>query len=302
MTRITPHSATSSAQGRIIHVLEYIHSHLDQPLSVDDIARHSCWSRWQLQRVFQSQLGISVAQYVRELKLSEAAEQMLNTSERIIDIALNVGFQSEISFSRAFRNMFGVSPRPYRLAGQRSGLRKPIAALQSLSAPSDNDIAFIDVSVDSREAFTVHGLSASIRGLFADKPNFATEVPRLWERLQADQAIPLSNTLGITAVPPGSTPDASLVYWATANISPGSTTETLSAVTIPAQTYAVVRHQGPISQLPDTLMWFILNWLPDSGYRGVNGYELEVYPPGYDSTDKRAEMEYWLPIESNRTE
>ncbi len=42
----------SSSFNRICKLLDYIHAHLDQPLSLDDLAQQSCWSRWQLQRVF----------------------------------------------------------------------------------------------------------------------------------------------------------------------------------------------------------------------------------------------------------
>ncbi len=99
---------------RICKLLDYIHNHLDQPLTLDELAQQSCWSRWQLQRVFQSKTGLTVANYVRELKLSTAAETLLADSSRVIDIAVSLGFNSEISFSRAFKQHFGVSPRDYR--------------------------------------------------------------------------------------------------------------------------------------------------------------------------------------------
>ena len=52
---------------RIERVLDYIHAHLDQPLSLEQLAEQSCWSRWQLQRVFLHETGQTVAHYVREL-------------------------------------------------------------------------------------------------------------------------------------------------------------------------------------------------------------------------------------------
>ncbi|WP_339388875.1 AraC family transcriptional regulator, partial [Vibrio caribbeanicus] len=87
---------------RISKVLAFIHNNLDSSLSLNDIAKQSCWSRWQLQRVFQSQTGMSVANYTRELKLSVGAVWLLDTNKRVFDIAIEFGFSSEISFSRAF--------------------------------------------------------------------------------------------------------------------------------------------------------------------------------------------------------
>ncbi len=67
------------ACSRIQQVLNYIHQNLNQPLMLEDIAKHSCWSRWQLQRVFKQQTGGSVASYVREIKLNEAARRLTDS-------------------------------------------------------------------------------------------------------------------------------------------------------------------------------------------------------------------------------
>ena len=72
---------------RIEAVLDYIHCHLDESLSVVNLAEKSCWSRWQLQRIFGEETGLTVAQYVRELRLSQAAEKLLSTNQRHLDIA-----------------------------------------------------------------------------------------------------------------------------------------------------------------------------------------------------------------------
>ncbi|CAK2423310.1 Helix-turn-helix protein [Vibrio crassostreae] len=94
------------AFDRISRVLAYIHANLSSALSLEDIAKQSCWSRWQLQRVFQAETGLTVANYVRELKLSQAAEELLDSKERVIDIALELGFNSShkksLSFGRAW--------------------------------------------------------------------------------------------------------------------------------------------------------------------------------------------------------
>jgi len=106
---------------RIERILDYIHTNIDSPLSVEYLAKKSCWSRWQLQRIFLQETNQTVAQYVREIKLSRAAEQLLSNSNRIMDIALNCGFNSEISFNRSFKQLFQCSPRAYRKRGQHIG-------------------------------------------------------------------------------------------------------------------------------------------------------------------------------------
>ncbi len=300
----------ASSFSRISQVLEYIHNHLDLPLSVDEIAVLSCWSRWQLQRVFQAEIGISVGQYIRELKLSAAAERLLDSNARSIDIAFEFGFGSEISFSRAFRHMFGISPRGYRKAGQRTGLRKPIAISPTTDARSDFDGLFVEVKVESLDAFVLHGMHVPIQGLFSEQPDFSVKVPQLWQQMLTQFSLDQVDKYGVIDVTEDEKRRGDLVYWAAVSRTQveqrqgasmcHKVASSLAMVTVPKQTYAVVKHRGSISALPDTLLWFMLNWLPQSGYRGIDGYELERYSHDYLGETLDSEMEYWLPIEKIR--
>lgn len=292
---------------RISRVLAYIHSNLSSALSLEDIAKQSCWSRWQLQRVFQAETGLTVANYVRELKLSQAAELLLDGKERVIDIALGLGFNSEISFSRSFKQMFGSSPSQYRKAGKRVGLRKPIQVSKIESTSEKRALSFVEVRIDEREPFLVKGITSEISGLFSLTQDFAQKVPRLWSRLEYEVTLPHDSGLqfvGVVDLTQSCFDGTNIHYWAGVELLDGVSipqlpsiiSDKLEVLTIPKQTYAVVKHCGPIENLRHTLSWLVLNWLPSSGYRGVDGYELEVYPLGYQANAADAEMEYWVPI------
>ena len=167
---------------RISKVLAFIHNNLDSSLSLNDIAKQSCWSRWQLQRVFQSQTGMSVANYTRELKLSVGAEWLLDTNKRVIDIAIEFGFSSEISFSRAFKQKFGISPSMYRKRAQRIGLKKPIE-VSRLSYNGLGSSVFLEVRVDTKEEFILKGVRGEINGLFSSSPTTHKVVPKYGNNL-----------------------------------------------------------------------------------------------------------------------
>ncbi|MCQ8865764.1 AraC family transcriptional regulator [Vibrio splendidus] len=295
------------AFSRISRVLTYIHSNLSSSLSLEDIATQSCWSRWQLQRVFQAETGLTVANYVRELKLSQAAEHLLDGKERVIDIALGLGFNSEISFSRSFKQMFGSSPSQYRKAGKRVGLRKPIQVSETASTSEKGALSFVEVRIDERDSFLVKGMTSEISGLFSLTQDFAQKVPQLWSRLEGEVEIPDDNVLqfiGVVDLTQSCFDGTNIHYWAGVELQEGISipqlpsiiSERLEVLTVPKQTYAVVKHCGPIENLRHTLSWFVLNWMPSSGYRGVDGYELEVYPFAYQAHASDAEMEYWVPI------
>ncbi|MCE2596661.1 AraC family transcriptional regulator [Motilimonas cestriensis] len=299
--------------SRIIRVLEYIHQHLDQPLSVEQIASKSCWSRWQLQRVFLHETGFSVANYVREIKLSRAAELLVATELRVIDIALALGFGSEMSFSRAFKNMFDLSPRAYKKRGVLTGLRKPLEVTKVHHLPKGGK-SLTQVRIETRAGFYFSGIDVEISGVLSPQPNFQQRVPLVWQQFHhslADvkDAWPFKPTyfdamLGVIDTTQVNLAGGNLRYWAALGHSMSSAD--MSAISqiitpfktkyVPEQTYAVVTHRGPIRQLAATIEWFLLNWLPESGYRGLDGYELEVYPVKYDGSAEQACMEYWLPV------
>lgn len=297
----------SAAFDRIRRTLDYIHLNLSSPLLLDDIAQQSCWSRWQLQRVFQAQTGLTVANYVRELKLSQAAEQLLDTKIRVIDIGLGLGFHSEISFSRSFKHRFGVSPSQYRKRGKRVGIKKPIQVSETASAAHKGHQNFVEVHIDEKDSFCIQGLTSEISGLFSSTQDFVHKVPEMWSHLTNVMTIAnhVNERIGVVDVTQASSDGTNIHYWAGIGrqheqaLSARCCRDTqslLHVLTVPKQTYAVVKHCGPITHLRHTLMWFLLHWLPESGYCGVDGYELEIYPKDYDSKDDDAEMEYWLPI------
>lgn len=282
----------ATRMNRIERVLAYIHTHLDQPLLVSELAAKSCWSRWQLQRVFSEQTGMSVAHYVRELKLSDAAKQLLTGQRRIIDIALSCGFTSEANFSRAFRQQYNMTPREYRRRAIMDGIRTPLQ-ITTLTTPQP---LWLSVQIKTRPQATIAGDVAPILGLFAREPDFNDVVPALWQRAYARGVIDLNQpSIGAIDVASADTLQSPLPYLAGQQALAGFQHDTTSWI-IPEATYAVITHSGPVSGLPDTLQAFIYAWLPDSGYQCTDGIELEIYPSGYQPHSNSAVMTYWVPL------
>ncbi|MGX9417737.1 helix-turn-helix domain-containing protein [Vibrio sp. WJH972] len=287
---------------RIQRVLAFIHANISESISLEEIAVHSCWSRWQLQRVFQHQTGIGVATYVRELRLSNAAERILDTSDKIIDIAFEHGFNSEISFSRAFKQMFNVSPRGYRKAGIRTGLRKPLHYPTRPLQYTKTATALVDVRINSSQAFSMFGICGKINGIFDSNPDFHLRVPEIWIELnQLIDCRPI-NHIGVFDLI--SNDQTQIKYWAGIELelfeglSSPELMSSLHRLDIPAQTYAVIKHSGPIHELASSIEWVLLHWLPNSGYTAIDGYEIEKYPANFEQSTQEHLLEYWIPIQA----
>lgn len=96
-------------------VLHFIEQHLDQPLSVEDLSREAHFSVFHFHRLFSAYYGVTVGRYMQWLKLKRASYQLaFDLDLKIIDIALAAGFQNPESFTRAFKQACGQSPRQFR--------------------------------------------------------------------------------------------------------------------------------------------------------------------------------------------
>ncbi|MBP2630461.1 MAG: transcriptional regulator with only domain, AraC family [Firmicutes bacterium] len=94
--------------------LRYIEANLYKKFSLDDIALQCGMSKYHLHRMFKSLTGESLMEYVQSRKLSSSISEIKDTSRRIIDIAMDYGFDYEQSYIRAFRKKFGFTPLKIR--------------------------------------------------------------------------------------------------------------------------------------------------------------------------------------------
>ena len=83
--------------------IDYIEDNLDKEISYDEAARIACCSPYYFQRVFSYVSGVSLAEYIRRRKMTQAAFELQRTDSRVIDVALKYGYSSPTSFNRAFQ-------------------------------------------------------------------------------------------------------------------------------------------------------------------------------------------------------
>ena len=92
----------------------YIEANLREDIRVEEVAKAAGYSYYHLNRQFYSLLGETIGSYIKKRRLADGAKRLLYTDERIIDIAIDSGFESSEAFSRAFKAVYRVSPQLYR--------------------------------------------------------------------------------------------------------------------------------------------------------------------------------------------
>lgn len=91
-------------------VVDYIEENLTQPLQYEALSRIVGCSVYEFSRIFSFMAGMSISEYIRRRRLSQAAFDIQSGDKRIIDIALKYCYDSPTSFSRAFKELHGTTP------------------------------------------------------------------------------------------------------------------------------------------------------------------------------------------------
>ncbi|OAT26177.1 MDR efflux pump AcrAB transcriptional activator RobA [Proteus myxofaciens] len=110
-------------------LLAWLDNNLDKPLSLDNVATKAGYSKWHLQRMFKEVTGEAIGSYIRSRRLSRAAVALRLTSRPILDIALQYRFDSQQTFTRAFKKQFDRTPALYRRTDEwcAVGIHPPIS-------------------------------------------------------------------------------------------------------------------------------------------------------------------------------
>lgn len=103
---------------RLGKVLEQLLNAPQQAWNMDALAALAAMSRANFMRVFQQKIGMAPGKFLTQLRLQEAALLLNKTQKNILSVALEVGYQSEAHFSKAFKALYGMTPSQYRKAEQ----------------------------------------------------------------------------------------------------------------------------------------------------------------------------------------
>jgi AraC family transcriptional regulator len=98
----------------IVKAIDYCLNHIDEPLTIEEVAKVSGYSRYHFSRIFKESQGLSPANFIRDLRLQRAVRLLQGEMISVKEIADRCGFTNDNYFCKVFRQAFGTSPDAYR--------------------------------------------------------------------------------------------------------------------------------------------------------------------------------------------
>ncbi|PKF60800.1 hypothetical protein CW745_13070 [Psychromonas sp. psych-6C06] len=163
---------------------DFIEETLPSICSMDQLSTYINISKAHMQRQFKMATGLSIGHYIRNRRLSRAAIEIATTDKRIIDVAMDYDFESQEAFGRAFRKLFGITPKNLKkhpaLANYLSTLPLTLKYLQRFP-----EIQKVVPQKVTMEALHLNGLPQRYKAYQLEtKTQFTHSILDMWNRFE----------------------------------------------------------------------------------------------------------------------
>ncbi len=284
--------------------IDYIEANLKGEIDFDIVAMKACCSSYNFQRMFSFITDITLAEYIRRRRLTQAALELQNSDVKVIDVAVKYGYDTAASFARAFKALHGLTPVDAKQGGVKLKAYPKISFQISIKGERE-----MDYWIETKEAFDVFGIETicSLKG----EEGFL-KPSQLWhqcfengeyERLISNAGdLPSFLSLDLCKIHAveyyKKTEGNTFPYMLCAFVSNNSKPEGYKTIHIPAQTYVIFPSErfkwGEefYKVLNNLQKRFYSEWLPTAEYERAEGANFEIY----GGTEEYGYIELWYPV------
>lgn len=270
----------------ISNAIAYIEENMMDDIDINKVAVKAYVSSFYFQKIFNVLCGFTVGEYIRNRRLTLAAQELCSTNIKVIDVAMKYGYDSPDSFTRAFTKFHGVNPSLARGHGNKLNSFAPLKIKLTLEGGT-----MLEYKIVEKAQFTVMGKSRR----FNVETSY-NEIPKFWqEHMESDESEVVCGMYGICIDSDGKNFD----YFIADNYIPwNEVPEGYETKVIPVATWAIFPCRGSLPkalQDVNTKIWS--EWLPSSkAYKLAGNYNIEMYTPPCENPEDNYN-EIWIPVE-----
>lgn len=282
--------------AQLNEAMAYIEKNLMLEIDTNQVSRIAGCSEYHFRRMFSSLAGMPLGEYIRRRRLSQAGVLLQSTRIKVIDLALQSGYESPEAFSKSFRAMHGVLPSQARKETVELKIFPPMTFQLTIRGGTEMRYRIVE-----KEDFYIVGLKKQIAMQFT---GINPQISELAERLTPEIIAELkglcdlepSGILSVSAnfsdrIMENSQLDQ-YIGVATSKAVPGYY-ETLH---VPASAWAVFKVTGAFpNAVQETWARIYTEWFPTSGYELTGGPEL-LWNESPDTTKPDYHSEIWIPV------
>lgn len=278
-------------------VIDYIENHLTDELSLEKVSEYAGVSDYHFRKIFFYLSGLTLSEYIKNRKLSEANKDLLN-EEKVTDIAFKYGYQSLDGFTRAFKKWSGFLPSDVI----KRGVSKSYPKLSFVITVKGGTA--MEFRIEEKPAFYLVGVSKRVPMQFEGVNN---EIEKLAEGIteeQGEEMHSLQNIEPYEVVNASYDADAhflkeegDLTHLIGVLTTKNQVSDQLDKMPVEAHTWAIFPNEGPFpSTLQDTMARTYSEWLPSSDYEVINAPSFSFTKMDEHKKDY-AYSEIWIPVQ-----
>jgi AraC family transcriptional regulator len=275
--------------------LSYVETKMQEEIEMEEVAKIACCSKFHFQRLFHVVTGLTLGEYIRNRRLALAANDLLMTDEKIIEIAFKYGYQTPEGFSKSFKRQFGYSPTKVRSQKPYLNMQPKLTFQLQIKGVEEMKVKIVE-----KESFTVVGPVKKVT--VKDGENFKI-IPKFWNEVMdnGEYATLMEHMgpMGVLGVCADMNMDEGVFDYGIMIEKNNFSKDGWEEKTIPASTYAVFEATGPLPEsLQKVIQRIYSEWFPSVDFEHAGTTELEVYMPG-DPSSPEYKSEYWVPVKGN---
>ena len=290
---------------RINHVMNYVNNNLDKSFSLKELAAVANFSPYHFHRIFVAVSGESINFFTNRVRLQKAARLLKFSKAPISEVAFNCGYSSPATFSRSFKEYFGISPSVYKNKGiiENSKIRKELFPIRDYLVPMSIEEKEAKFPIEIKEL--PQRRVAYIRIVDSYREGVVIKAFEYLVKWAKQMNLYSSETFfGMSIDDPMTTPKEKYRYEACITIPDDLEVDAnaqIGTMTLPKCKYGSTVVSGDLS-LGATAIDFLFNhWLINSPYEPEHQHGLEIFLDKENICDwSHLDLEFCVPIKSLR--